>query len=157
MSSLIHKTSCIIFIFLVLWSIHLSSSLVYFKKGSNNLTRGFSQVFIPLMRTLLQRFVLRSFIILLRYSFKLFLHIHLLDSVCFQYSQILVVFLFSQHSNTFLILVVLFLLLFLFSHFSSLTWWHAQNIVRMYLPQIITCSNLWLTSFAHNTSTTKRR
>ena len=40
--------------FLVLWSICLSSSLVHFRKGPEYLTRGTAQVFIPLIRFLLE-------------------------------------------------------------------------------------------------------
>ena len=44
---------CIVISFLVLWSICLSKSLVHLRKGSEYLTRGTAQVFIPLIRFLL--------------------------------------------------------------------------------------------------------
>ena len=54
------KAWCIIINFLVLWSICLSSSLLHFKNGPKFLTRGTAQVFILLMRILLQSFVSRN-------------------------------------------------------------------------------------------------
>ena len=72
------KAMCILFNFLVLWSEFLPCP-EYF-------TMGTSQVFIPLIRFLLQRLVSRSFPILLRYSF-FFFHLGLFDCVRFQYSK----------------------------------------------------------------------
>ena len=57
--------------FLILWSICLSSSLIHFTKGPEYLTRGTAQVFIPLIRFLLDSFVSNSFQIL-GYSFLIF-------------------------------------------------------------------------------------
>ena len=55
-------------------------------------------MFIPLMRFLLQSLVSRSFLIYLRYSFLIFFFfIHLFNGVCFQYSQVLIIFFFSEH------------------------------------------------------------
>ena len=79
--------------FLVLWSICLSSSLVHFKNNSEYLTKETAQLFIPLMRVLLCGLVLSSSPELLK---KLF-HLRLFDDVCFQYSQVYVSFLFSEH------------------------------------------------------------
>ena len=62
---------CMVISFLVLWSICLSSSLVLLRKGPEYLTRGTAQVFIPLMRFLLESFVSSSFLVLLRYSFRI--------------------------------------------------------------------------------------
>ena len=56
---------------LVLWSICLSSSLVHLRKGPEYLTRGTAQVFIPLMRFLLESFVSSGFLLLPRYSFRI--------------------------------------------------------------------------------------
>ena len=67
------KALCIVINFLVLWYICLSSSLLHFKDGPEYLTRRTAQEFIALMRFLLQRLVLNSFLILLRYSFLIFL------------------------------------------------------------------------------------
>ena len=47
----------------------LCSSLVHFRKGSEYLTRGATLVLIPLIRFLQESFVLRSFLVLLPYSF----------------------------------------------------------------------------------------
>ena len=55
--------------FLVLLSICLSSYLVHFRKGPEYLTGDSAQVFIPLIRFLLDSFILCSFLVLLRYSF----------------------------------------------------------------------------------------
>ena len=53
---------------------------------------------------LLQSLVLRSFLVHLRYSFfNFFFHIHLFDVVRFHYSQVLVSFVFSKSSFSFLI------------------------------------------------------
>ena len=72
MLSLGCKNLCIIVSFLVLLSICWSSSKVYFKNGSKYLIRSIAQLFIPLMRFLLQSLVLRRFLVCLRYSFFIF-------------------------------------------------------------------------------------
>ena len=71
---LIHKVCqrhalCMVISFLIFWSICLSSSLVPFRKGPENVTRDIAQVFIPLIRFLLESFVSSSFLIFRRYSF----------------------------------------------------------------------------------------
>ena len=68
-SSLGCNTLRMIISLLVLWSICLSSSLVNLRKGPEYLTRGTAQVFIPLMRFVLESFVSGRFLVLLRYSF----------------------------------------------------------------------------------------
>ena len=68
-SSLGCNASCMVINFLVLWPICLSSSLVHLRKGPEYLTRGTAQVFIPLIRFLLESLVSSSFLVLLRYSF----------------------------------------------------------------------------------------
>ena len=83
---------CIIISFLVLWSICLSSSRVYLRKGPEYLTRGTAQVFIPLMRFLLLSFVSSSFLVLLRYSFWIFSFISACLIVRFLHQQKLIVF-----------------------------------------------------------------
>ena len=60
LSSLGCKVLCIVINFLVLFSISLSF-LVHFKNGLVHITRGTAQVFISLMRFLLQSIVLRRF------------------------------------------------------------------------------------------------
>ena len=55
--------------FLFLWSVCFSSSLVHFLKGHEYLTRSTAHVFIPLIRFLLDSFVSRSVLVLLRNSF----------------------------------------------------------------------------------------
>ena len=60
--------------FLVLWSICLTSSLVHFK-NDEYFTRGTSQMFISLMRFLLQSLISRSFLFLPKYSFLMFSYI----------------------------------------------------------------------------------
>ena len=71
-SSLECNALCMVINFLVLWSICLSSSLVHFKKRPNYLMRDTAQVFIPLIRFLLDSFVSSSILILLRYSILIF-------------------------------------------------------------------------------------
>ena len=94
---------CLVISFLVLWSICLSSSLVYFKNGPEYLTRGTAQVFIPLTRFLQQSFVSSNFLALLRYAFLIFLfHFLVFVGVNFQYPQVFVGFLFSERSDDYL-------------------------------------------------------
>ena len=68
-SSLGCNALCMVISFLVLWSVCLSSSLIHLRKGPEYLTRGTAQVFIPLIRFLLESFVSSSFLVHLRYSF----------------------------------------------------------------------------------------
>ena len=70
-SSLGCNALCMVISFLVLWSICLSSSLVHLRKGPEYLTRDTAQVYISLMRFLLESFVSSSFRVLLRYSFRI--------------------------------------------------------------------------------------
>ena len=60
-----------VFNFLILSFICLSSSLVHLRKGAEYLTRGTAQMLIPLMRFLLESFVSSSFLVLLKYSFRI--------------------------------------------------------------------------------------
>ena len=59
--------------FLVIWSICLSSSLVHFKNGPEYLKRCIAQVFIPLIRFRFDSLVSSCFLVLLRYSFWMFI------------------------------------------------------------------------------------
>ena len=65
-------TLYVVIIFLNLWTICLSSKPIHFKNGPQWLTRRNDQVCIPLMRFLLQSFVLRSFLVLPKYSLHIF-------------------------------------------------------------------------------------
>ena len=65
MSSLGCKDLCIVINIFVFLSI-LSFSLVHFKNDPKYLTRSNAQLFIPLMRFLLQTFVLISFVVRLK-------------------------------------------------------------------------------------------
>ena len=57
-----------------------------------------------MVRFLLQSLVSRSFLVHLRNSFRIFLfHLRWFDGVYFQYSQVVVIFLFSKCSDCFLI------------------------------------------------------
>ena len=97
-TSLWCKALCMVFSFLVLWSICWSSSLVQFKNGPKCLTRRTAQVFILFIRFLPYSLVSSSFLILQRYSFLIsFFHLHLFDCICFQYSYVFVSFLFPEH------------------------------------------------------------
>ena len=103
-SSLGYNALCMVISFLVLWSICLSSSLVYFKSGPEYLMRITARVSIPLIRFLRHSFVSSSFLFLLRYSFLIFFfHLHLFDGVSFKDAQVFVRFLFSESSNLVLI------------------------------------------------------
>ena len=70
-SSLGCNALCMVISFLVFLSICLSSSLVNLRKCPEYLTRGTAQVFISLMRFLLESFVSSSFVVFLRYSFRI--------------------------------------------------------------------------------------
>ena len=74
-SSLGCNALCMVISFLVFWSICLSSSLVYLRKSPEYLTSGTAQVFIPLIRFLSESFVSSSFLVLLRYSFRIWFFI----------------------------------------------------------------------------------
>ena len=65
MSSLRSKPLCIVTNFFVLWPICLSSSIVYSKKDLEYLAKRTAQVFISLVRLMLQSLVLRNFLVLL--------------------------------------------------------------------------------------------
>ena len=83
--------------------------------GSNfNLLYTFQWITFP---SYTLNFVSRSYLVLLRYIFLVFFfHLHFFGD--FKYSQVLINFFFPESPDA---LVVLFLLLFLFSHFSWLT------------------------------------
>ena len=94
MSSLGCKALCIVISFLVLWSICPSSSLVYIKY----LTRGTTFGEIRTAELSFEKFSRLSTILV----FFLFYHC-LFYTVRFQYSPVLVIFLFSKRSDIFLI------------------------------------------------------
>ena len=72
--------------------------------GPEYLTRGTAQVFIPLIKFLLEGFIWSSFLVLLRYYFLNFVfYFYLFDGVSFQDAQIFVCFVFSERSNIVLI------------------------------------------------------
>ena len=115
---------------LILWSnmVHFSSfSLVHFKNGPEYLTRGTAQVFISLIRFLLQRLFSRSFLVYLRYTFFSF-NLGLFDGVRFQYFQVLVIFLFSKRSDSFLFcqFYSFCCLSFSASHYKHVTFFYAK-------------------------------
>ena len=103
MSSLRLKVLCIEINFLVSWSVCLNSSLVYFMKRSECLTRETVQVFTSLMRFLLQSFNSRRFLVLLRRPFSYFFFHFRLLGVRFKYSQEFIVFCFSKYFHAYLI------------------------------------------------------
>ena len=99
-STLRCKALCIVISFLVLWSICWNSFLIHFKNDSVYFTRGTTQVIIPLIKFLLYRLVLISFLVLFRYSFLiLFIHFRFFGGVRFQYYPVIVSFLFSECSD----------------------------------------------------------
>ena len=113
MSSLGCKALWIDMNFLVLWSICLSSPFAYFKKNSLD-------VYYFWWDFCDYSLVSSSFLVLRRNPLKIFFHLSLFDDVRFQYSQVFVSFLFSEHSDFFLGLVVLFVLSCVVSCFSLL-------------------------------------
>ena len=110
----------LLWVFLVLWSI-CWSSLFHFKNGPKDFSSWTVRVFISLMRFLLYSLVSSSFFVLLRYTFWLdFLHFCLFDGFRFQYSEVLVSFLFSKCSDYFLIWSFYFFRRLPFSAFHNL-------------------------------------
>ncbi len=63
-------------------------AMVHLRKGPEYLTRGTAQVFIPLMRFLLESFVSSSVF-----------HLNLFDGVSLQDTQVFVGFIFFERSN----------------------------------------------------------
>ena len=102
-SSLECKVLWMVLSFLLLWSICLISPLVHFKNSPEYVTKMIVQAFISL-RFLLYSLVSRN-VILLRYSLLIFFFflLHLFDGICIQYSQVLVIFLFSEQTGFFLV------------------------------------------------------
>ena len=95
------KTLCIIINFIVLWSICLSSSHVKFRNGPNIL-----QGLLPRCLFLWWDFCCWAWLTEV-FSFDwsilwlFFFHFCLFDYVCFQYSLVLIIFLFSNCFNSF--------------------------------------------------------
>ena len=85
-----HEFSCSLVHFLSFFPVH-------FKNVPEYLTRGTALVFIPLMRFMLYSLIWRSFLVFMRYYLNFF------HPSCFQYSPVLVIFLFSASSDFFLI------------------------------------------------------
>ena len=119
MSLLGCKALCIVINFLVLWSIYPGSFLVYFK---NDLTRWTVQEFIPLMRFLLQSLVSNIFLIFLGFPLLFFILSPLVRWCELQIFPSTCHFSFLQGLWFFFDLAVLFLLLFIFFHFSFIAW-----------------------------------
>ena len=90
-------------IFIVPWSVFLRISFVNYKNASGNLTGFTAQVYILLMRFLLQSVFSVIFISSLRYFLIFFFHLSLFDGVLFPYFQVLVIFFFSKSFDAFLI------------------------------------------------------
>ena len=120
-SSLSCKALCIIINFLVLWSIPLIFSLDHFMNGQNYLTRRTAQVFTPFSRFLPQSLVLRSFLVLLKYTFLTFSFIYVCLMIYASNIPKYLQFSFSLFWY-FPYLAVLFLALFLFFSFSLSAW-----------------------------------
>ena len=81
MSFLLCKILCIVIIFLVLWFICWSSSLVYFKNGPEYLTRWTTQVYILLISFQPNSLVSSCFLVHMKYSFlDFFIHLQLVGN-----------------------------------------------------------------------------
>ena len=107
---------------LALRSIGLSSSLVTFKNGPEYLTRGTAKVLISLIRFLLYSLVLSSSLVLLWYSFIIFLSSPLVLCCSLPIFLSICKFPFFRAFLLFLDLVVPFFPLYLVSCFSLLAW-----------------------------------
>ena len=137
-SSLEFKASYIVISFLVLWSSCWSSSLAFFRNGSEYYTRGAVQVFKHLKKFLQYSLVSSSFLVLQRYCF-----FFLLSPLVF-WCQLpifpsILKFLFLQAFWFFLNLVVLFFPSFVVFCFSLLSW-------NIFLYQILSLYRLCISS-----------
>ena len=91
------KTLCIAISFLLFWSIYWSSSLVHFKNGPEYLTRCWEPECLFLSWNSCDRVWFWEVISLIwKLFFKFFPHLHLFEGVYFDYSEVLVNFLFSE-------------------------------------------------------------
>ena len=94
----------------LLFEVILSSTL---RMVLSILQRGTAQTFLSLMEFLLCSLVSSKFLVLMRYSFYFFFHLHLFDDVHFQYPHVLMSFLFSDRSD----------FSFIVFHFSLSAWY----------------------------------
>ena len=122
MPSLECKALYIFIIFLVLWFICWSSSLVHFKNGPEYLVRSIAQMLISFIRFSLQSLVSRSFFISLRYIFLIFSFTVTCLMVSASSIPKYMWFSFFRTFWFFFDLAVLFLPLFFFFYFSLSTW-----------------------------------
>ena len=142
LSSLECKALYIIFCFLVLRSIRLSSFLVAFKDGPEYLTKVTSQVFISFDEIPwlgFEKFSWSSEIFF--FLFFLFISSPFCDSVRFQYSRVLLGFLFSEFSDSFLIKQFYFYryLFFLTFHFKVAQFSMPNSLPISWLYILIVC------------------
>ena len=137
MSFLGCKSSCILISFLVLWSICWSSYLVHFKNGSG--AGPFNGIFVI-------EFAFQQFSHFPEIHFLIFFfHLLLFDGVLFQYSQLLVSFLFSERFDFFLVWLFYFfhqlfftLLIISIVHFSI-----PNSILISWLYILIVCNRVF--------------
>ena len=102
MSSLRCKALRLVINFLVFWSICLTFSLIHFKVLS--ILQGAHPMCLSLWWVSCYRACFQDvFLFIWDTLFYFFFHLHLFNSVCFQTSQVLVSFLFSECSTFFLI------------------------------------------------------
>ena len=157
MSSFECKALCIIIDFLLFWSIWLSS--FHFKNGPEYFVKFIAQVIIPLMLFLWQNLVLRSYLVLQKYSFHTF-SLFLFYDVCFQFSVFLIIFFIFPSVlmlswfcssvpciNSFLLFFPLSIAYFLVSNSSSMSWLHILIVYNW-----VSCSfsfYFWLISWYH--------
>ena len=116
------------------FSCSLMHLLKFFKNTPEYLTRGTAQMFITLMKFLQYSLVSSSFLL-----FNFFFHLVLFDGICYQYSQVLVIFLFYIDSDFFLDLVVLFLPSFVIFPFSFLAFHIFLYQLPFLYPDCIFC------------------
>ena len=124
-SSLRCKALCIVISFLAILSIRLSSSIVHFKYGPEDLTkREYTGVYhfdmIPAVELCFEMFSRSSEV-----HFPFFFPSYPFDGARFQYSQELEIFLFFQVFWFFLNLTVLLLVFF---HYSLWVWYRVTSI-----------------------------
>ena len=147
MSSLECKALCIVIIFLIYWSISLSSSLVPFKNGSEYLSSGTVQVFMLLMRFLLYSLVSRSLFVCSIHFLNIFLSFLLVWLCLLQIFPSICRFPFLQTFWLFPDLVVLFVLLSVFSIPSYGTFFYQNSMLISSLYILIVYIRVLFLSF----------
>ena len=123
--------------FFLILSIRMSSSPVYNKNFTKNLTKGNAQVFINFTKCLLQRYLLEEFLFFCGIHLLYPIHPFFFDRVHFVYSQVLLIILLSKCFVSFTMTHFHY-----FPGFSFHTFYEPHGIFSM--PNPITLSLLYI-------------